>query len=337
MTTVNRQFTLAARPIGFPKHSDFKLVESPIPSPGEGEALIKMLWISVDPYMRGRMNAGTSYAPSVEIGGVMVGRTVGSVVESRHPDFSPGDLVTANAGWQEYSTERAKTLRKIDPGLAPISAHLGLLGAPGMTAYFGLLDICDPQSGETAVVSGAAGAVGSLAGQIAKIRGCRVVGTAGTDEKVRYVTEELGFDGAFNYKTVTDYEAKFAELCPSGIDVYFDNVGGALTDAVWMLTNLRARISVCGGISQYNLEKQEMGPRLLSLFNRRRLMMRGFIVSDYIRRWDEGVKQMAEWYRAGKIKIRDSVIEGFENTPEAFFGMLRGENIGKQLVKVAAS
>ncbi len=334
MTESNRRITLAARPVGYPKESDFKLVEAPVPQPGEGELLARTLYLSVDPYMRGRMNDVKSYAPPVQIGEVMVGGTVSRVSASNHPDFREGDIVEGRLGWQDYAVSDGRGLRKVDSSLAPISTALGVLGMPGMTAYFGLLDICRPQPGETVVVSGAAGAVGSLVGQIAKIQGCRAVGIAGGDDKVNYIVNELGFDAGFNYKTVTDYQAELAGLCPDGIDVYFDNVGGAITDAVFNLINVKARISICGQISQYNLEKPELGPRNLWALIRNQARVEGFLVFQFADRWEEGTRQMAEWIAAGKLNYREEIAEGLENTPSTFISMLKGSNTGKQLVKV---
>jgi NADPH-dependent curcumin reductase CurA len=336
MPPVNRQFVLASRPVGFPKESDFNLVESPIPAPQAGEILVRAHYLSVDPYMRGRMNDVKSYAKPVQIGEVMTGGVVGEVIESNHPGFNAGDFVTGQFGWQEFATSNGAGARKVDPNLAPISTALGVLGMPGLTAYFGLLDVCDPKPDETVLVSGAAGAVGTLVGQIAKIKGCRAIGIAGSDDKIKYLTDELGLDAAFNYKTDTDYFAKLRELCPNGIDCYFDNVGGEITDAALRLLNLHARVSICGQISQYNAERPEMGPRLLGLLIVSRSKIQGFLVSDYFARFDEGLRQMAEWLKAGKLKYHENVVEGFENMPRAFIGMLRGENTGKQLVKAAA-
>jgi NADPH:quinone reductase len=337
MSTMNRQILLAARPVGFPKDSDFNLVESPVPTPGDGQILVRSIYVSVDPYMRGRMNDVKSYAPPVQIGEVMGGGAVGKVVKSNNPKFKEGDIVQGMTfGWQDYAVSNGQGVRKIDPTLAPISTSLGVLGMPGLTAYFGLLEITNPQPGETVVVSGAAGAVGSLVGQIAKIKGCRAIGIAGADDKISYLTDELGFDGAFNYKTVSDYHAKLRELCPDGIDIYFDNVGGAITDAVFRLINTRARISICGQISQYNLEKPEMGPRIiLTMLLVRQARAEGFLVSQFVDRYPEGLRQMAQWLKEGKLKYKEDIEHGLENTPRAFMAMLNGRNLGKQLVKVA--
>ena len=335
MANMNRQITLAARPQGFPKESDFRLVSAPIGTPGEGECLVQVIYLSVDPYMRGRLRDVKSYAPPVEIGQVMVGRVVGRVLESRHEGYREGDVVFGDLGWQEYGVAEGQALVKIDPQAAPISTALGVLGMPGLTAYFGLLDICRPQSGETVVVSAAAGAVGSTVGQIAKIEGCRVVGIAGSDEKVGYVTQDLGFDAAFNYKVVDDYSAELQELCPDGIDVYFDNVGGQITDAVIPLLNVKARVAICGQISQYNLETPQMGPRLLWHLIVKRAKVEGFLVLDYAARREEGLHKLSEWVKSGKIKYRERIAEGIENAPRAFTEMLSGRNIGKQLVRVS--
>jgi NADPH-dependent curcumin reductase CurA len=333
MSAINRQFKLAARPVGMPKESDFSLVEAPMPVPGDGQVLLKTVYLSVDPYMRGRITGVKSYADPVNIGDVMVGGAVGRVVESKSPNFSVGDFATGQWGWREYAAVDARTLWKLDPKVAPVSTALGVLGMPGMTAYFGFLEICKPQPGETVVVSCAAGAVGSLVGQIAKIKGCRAIGIAGADPKVEWLTKDLGFDGAFNYKTTDNYLAKLKELCPSGIDCYFDNVGGAITDAVFPLMNVFGRMSICGQISQYNLEKPEPGPRLLGFVLVKQLKVEGFLVSRFQSRWAEGIAQMAGWLREGKLKYREEIVEGFENTARAFIGLLQGDNTGKMLVK----
>lgn len=335
MATVNRQITLAARPVGFPKVSDFHLGYSPVPSPSAGEVLVRSVYLSLDPYMRGRMNDADSYGRPVAIGEVMIGGAVAIVVESAHPEFRSGDAVEGMLGWQEYAVAQGHELRKIDPSLAPISTALGVLGMPGLTAFFGLLDICDPQPGETVVVSGAAGAVGMLVGQIAKVKGCRVVGVAGSDAKISWLLDELHFDAALNYKTAEDFDGKLKELCPDGIDVYFDNVGGAITDAVVRLLNAKARISVCGQISQYNLETPEVGPRWLLQLIVKQAKMQGFLVSGYAERFPEGFAQLAIWLKQGKLKYREEVVQGIEAAPQAFIGMLQGKNQGKQLVRLS--
>ncbi len=337
MATVNRQITLASRPVGLPKVSDFHLVYSPLPSPVAGEVLVRALYLSLDPYMRGRMNEGASYAQPVAIGEVMTGGAVAVVVESEDPQFRAGDAVEGMLGWQEYAVVPGSALKKLDPGLASISSVLGVLGMPGLTAYFGLLDICHPQSGETVVVSGAAGAVGMIAGQIAKLQGCRVVGVAGSDAKISWLLDELGFDAAVNYKAAGDFDLKLEELCPDGIDVYFDNVGGAITDAVVRRINAGARIAVCGQISQYNLEHPEMGPRWLSQLIVKQAKLQGFLVSGYAERFPEGCKQLAGWLQEGKLKYREDVAQGIEAAPQAFIGMLQGRNQGKQLVQLSVS
>jgi NADPH-dependent curcumin reductase CurA len=330
----NRKFTLAARPVGMPKPSDWKLEREPAAEPGPGELLVKSLYLSVDPYMRGRISGAKSYAAPVEIGGVMCGGVVGEVIQSNNPKFAVGDIVQGEFGWQEYPLSNGKGLRKIDPSIAPISTSLGILGMPGLTAYFGLLDIGQPKAGETVVVSGAAGAVGSIVGQIAKIKGCRAVGIAGSDDKVRYVVDDLGFDGAFNYKTTKNYMEKLKELCPKGIDVYFDNVGGEVTDAVIPLLNVKARLSICGQISQYNLEKPEVGPRWLWALIVKQARAEGFLVFQFDDKFQQAAVEMAGWIKQGKLKYQEDIVEGFENLPKAFIGMLTGDNTGKRLVKV---
>jgi NADPH:quinone reductase len=336
LPTVNRQFTLAARPVGMPKESDFRLVEAPIPTLTSGQILLRTLFLSVDPYMRGRMTGIRTYADPVDIGQLMVGGTVGTVVESTNPQFRAGDFVVGYWGWQEYAVSDGKGLQKLDASHAPVSTALGVLGMPGMTAYFGFLDICQPKPGETVVVSGAAGAVGSLVGQIAKIKGCRAVGIAGTDQKVSWLTGELGFDAAFNYKSTENYVAKLKELCPGGVDCYFDNVGGAVTDAVLPVLNVRSRISICGQISQYNATKPEPGMRPYIYLLSKQSRAEGFIITQFMNRFPEGVAQMAQWLRERKLKHREQIVEGFENAPRALIGVLQGDNTGKMLVKLTA-
>jgi NADPH-dependent curcumin reductase CurA len=311
------------------------LVEAPVLQPNAGEMLIKSLYISVDPYMRGRMNDAKSYAAPVEIGGVMVGGAVGEVIVSNHPHFAVGDIVQGEFGWQQYTISNGKGVRKVDPSIAPVSTAIGVLGMPGLTAYFGLLDIGKPRPGETVVVSGAAGAVGGIVGQIAKLKGCRVIGIAGSDAKVRYLVDELGFDGAFNYKTTKNYLEKLQELCPRGVDVYFDNVGGTITDAVIPLLNTHARVSVCGQISQYNVEKPETGPRWLWALIVKQARVEGFLVFQFFDRFGPAVAEMARWIKEGKLKYKEDLVEGFDRLPQAFIGMLQGNNTGKRLVKVS--
>ena len=334
MSSVNRQFVLASRPTGIPEESNFNLIKTPIPALKDGEFLARAMYISVDPYMRGRISQAKSYAAGVEIGGVMVAGGVARVVESKNPNFAVGDIVDPYMGWQEYVVSNGRGLRKLNPAIAPVSTALGVLGTTGLTAYFGLLDICNPKAGETVVVSGAAGAVGSIVGQIAKLKGCKTVGIAGGDDKVEWILKDCGYDAAFNYKTTANYGAKLKELCPNGIDIYFDNVGGTITDAVFMQINTAARLSICGQISQYNNAKPEMGPRLLGMLIVARAKVQGFLVTDYMPRFVEGLTEMSSWLRDGKLKYREDIVDGFENLPKAFIGLFHGENTGKRIVKV---
>ena len=329
---MNTQILFARRPEGPPTEDNFEIVQTPVPEVGEGEVLRRALYLSVDPYMRGRMSTQKSYAEGAKLGEPMVGQTVAEVVASKNPRFQPGDIVLTFDGWQAYGISDGKGLRKIDPSMAPVSWSLGVLGMVGLTAYVALLDIGKPKEGETVVVSAAAGAVGSLAGQIAKIKGCRAVGTAGSDEKCAYVTGELGFDACINYKTA-DLNAALKEACPNGVDVYFDNVGGAVLEAVLRRINLHARIPLVGLISQYNDKKPAPGPNLASLIVNRALIQ-GMLVFDHTDRTPDFLRDMAQWLREGKIKYREDVVEGLENTPRAFVGLFKGENIGKRIVKV---
>ena len=335
LPTVNRQFLLAARPEGLPKESDFQLVEAPLGPLADRQLLLRTLFLSVDPYMRSRISGIRTYAAPVQLGQIMVGGTVGQVVQSASPHWQKGDIVEGYWGWQEFSVSDGSRLRKLDPSLAPISTALGVLGMPGIAAYFGLLEICKPRVNETVVVSGAAGAVGSLVGQIAKISGCRAVGIAGSDEKVAWLVGEIGFDGAFNYKTTANYVTELKSLCPDGIDCYFDNVGGAVTDAIFPVLNPRGRIAVCGQISQYNLAKPDPSFRIFSYLLTKQARAEGFIVYQFAERNPEGIAQMAKWMQEGKLKYREKIVDGFENTPRAFIGLFHGENTGKMLVKVA--
>ncbi|MEO8594321.1 MAG: NADP-dependent oxidoreductase [Candidatus Solibacter sp.] len=331
----NRQITLAARPIGLPKESDFALVETEMPHPNGGEVLVQTVFLSVDPYVRGRLTGITTYARGLDLGEVIIGGVVGRVVESSDPRLAVGDTVEGMLGWQEYAVASAKRLRKIDPADAPISTALYVLGMPGLTAYFGLLDICRPQPAETVLISGAAGAVGSIVGQIARIKRCRAIGIAGSDEKVRSLVEEFHFDGAFNHRATEDYDAKIRELCPNGVDVYFDNVGGVITDAVMRRIATRARVAVCGQSSQYNSVEPETGPRWLGQLVVRQAKVEGFLVNQFADRFDTALAQLSNWLKEGRIRYREDVIDGLENAPRAFIRMLKGESTGKQLVKVS--
>jgi NADPH-dependent curcumin reductase len=329
---VSRQVVLRSRPVGMPKPTDFDLVETPLASPNDGEVLCRTVYLSLDPYMRGRISGARSYAASVEPGQVIVGGTVGEVMESRHPGLAKGDLVLGYDGWQSHAIAQGGGLRKLDPKQAPVSTALGVLGMPGMTAYVGLLDIGQPKPGETVVVSAASGAVGSAVGQIAKIKGCRAVGVAGSPDKCEYVVRELGFDSCVNYKT-GNLVAALKEACPNGIDVYFENVGGDVLRAVMTMLNQNARIPLCGLISEYNATEIGPGPNLRPLlFNR--ALIKGFIVSDHMVRLGDFLKDCGGWLRDGRLKYREDVVVGLEKAPEAFIGLLQGKNFGKLLVRV---
>lgn len=337
---LNRQITLASRPVGAPTAANFALLESPMPEPAEGELLLRNLYLSLDPYMRGRMSDAESYAAPVPIGGVMVGATVARVVASRHPRWREGELVLAYAGWQDYALSDGTGLHRLDPAMGPPSLALGVLGMPGFTAYMGLLDIGQPQPGETVVVAAASGAVGSVVGQIARLKGCRAVGVAGGNEKCRYVTDELGFDACVDHRS-EDFPQQLEVACQQGIDVYFENVGGAVFDAVLPLLNTRARIPLCGLIAHYNDTALPAGPDRLPLLTRtlltKRIRMQGFIISeDYGPRFGEFLAAMGPWVRDGRIKYREDIVEGLENAPQAFIGMLRGGNFGKLVVRIAS-
>jgi NADPH-dependent curcumin reductase CurA len=339
---LNRQIILASRPKGAPQLDNFRLVETAIPKLNDGEVLLQTLFLSLDPYMRGRMSASKSYAQPVEIGGVMEGGTVSRVVQSRHPAFAVGEIVQGYTGWQSHSvsdgTARGMPLQKIDPAAAPISTALGVLGMPGMTAYTGLLNIGQPKSGETLVVAAASGPVGSLVGQIGKLRGCHVVGVAGGADKVRYLKDALGFDAALDHKA-PDFAAQLAAACPRGIDIYFENVGGHVWEAVFPLLNDFARVPVCGLIAHYNDDGAAPGPDRLPMTMRavlsKRLNLRGFIVHDFAAQAEDFRRDVASWLNAGQIKYREDIVHGLEKAPEAFIGLLQGRNFGKLVVKVA--
>lgn len=334
MNLVNHQYRLAARPVGVPKREDWTYQEEPVREPGDGEVLIKTLYLSLDPAMRGWMNEGKSYIPPVGIGEVMRAGGVGRVIASNSPTFAVGDFVYGTLGIQEYLTSNGKGLTKVDPKLAPLPVYLGTLGMPGMTAYFGLLEVGQPKQGETVVVSGAAGAVGTVVGQIAKIKGCRVVGIAGGADKCRYIRDELGFDAAIDYKH-EDVKESLRNHCPKGIDVYFDNVGGEILDAALTRITRGARIVICGAISQYNNTGPVKGPaNYLSLLVNR-ASMKGMVVFDYADRYAEAGREMAGWMAAGKLKSREEIVKGLETFPETLLKLFKGENTGKLVLQVA--
>ncbi len=337
METRNRRVVLAARPRGEPKETDFRLETAAVPSVAEGQVLLRTLYLSLDPYMRGRMNATRSYAAPVEIGQVMEGGTVCEVVESRTAGLRPGEIVLAHTGWQEYATADAAGLRKIDPSLAPVSTALGVLGMPGMTAYTGLLNIGQPREGETVVVSAAAGAVGSVAGQIAKIMGCRAVGIAGGQRKCDYVRNELGFDACVDYRSER-FSRDLRVACPNGVDVYFENVGGQVFETVMPFMNLFGRVPVCGLIAHYNATEPPPGPNrvpaVMSAILTRRLTFRGFIVRDFASQEPDFLRDMAAWVREGRVKYREDIVDGLDNAVRAFQGLFHGRNFGKLLVRV---
>jgi len=337
-TGINRQLRLASRPVGDIKESDFDYREEPIPNPKEGEVLVRSIYLSLDPSNRIWMSDMEQYMPPVEIGEVMRGVIIGVVEESKNQNFKQGDLVSGVLGWQDYAIAEGNSgfslTRLPDPLPCPLTAFIGPLGFTGGTAYFGLLDIGQPKVGETVVVSAAAGAVGSIVGQIAKIKGCRVVGITGSDEKCRWLVEELGFDAAINYKTV-DLESAIAQACPNGIDVYFDNVGGSILDAVLTNINLHARIPLCGLISTYNATEPVPGPYNYSNILMKRVRVQGFIILDYIPRWSEAISDLGQWLNQGKIKHALEVIEGLENAPKAILKLFDGNKKGKLVVKVS--
>jgi NADPH-dependent curcumin reductase CurA len=334
MSLINHQFRLAARPVGLPKRTDWNYTEEPVRDPGPGEVLVKMLYISLDPAMRGWMNDARSYIEPVQIGAVMRAGTIGRVIASQNPGFAVGDHVMGALGVQEYAISDGKGLNKIDPRLAPLPVYLSVFGLTGLTAYFGLLDVGQIKAGDTVVISGAAGAVGIIAGQIAKIKGCHVVGIAGGPEKCAFAVKEIGYDACIDYKQ-GDIRAALREHCPKGVNVYFDNVGGEILDAVLGHLARGARVVICGAISQYNSTTGMRGPAnyLSLLVNSAR--MEGFVVFNFAARYGEGTKAMAEWMAAGKLKSREDIVEGFSTFPETLLKLFRGENLGKLMIKVA--
>ncbi|WP_102028599.1 NADP-dependent oxidoreductase [Salirhabdus sp. Marseille-P4669] len=333
----NEQIILKSYPQGMPTDENFEFRTVSVPDLQDEQVLVRTIYLSVDPYMRGRMSTAKSYVPPYQLNEVLKGYIVGEVVESKSDRLLVGDKVTGELGWQRYNAIDAKYVRKVDSTFAPLSSYLSVLGLTGLTAYFGLLDIGQPKEGETVVVSGAAGAVGMVVGQIAKIKGARVVGIAGSSSKIKYLEEELGFDATVNYKEVDNVRRALKEACPSGIDVYFDNVGGPISDAAISLLNDYARIPVCGAISAYNITslKDDFGPRVQPTLIKTRALMKGFIVSDYASKFKQAASDLGKWLAEGKIKYQETVVEGFENVPNAFLGLFKGQNIGKQLVKVS--
>ena len=330
--SIDRQIVLTSYPVGAPTERNFNLVETAIPEPGDGEVLNRTIYLSLDPYMRGRMSQRESYAASAELGKVMMGSTVSQVVKSHHPQFAAGDFVVGYDGWQTHAIAKGETLRKLDPQQLPLSYALGITGMPGMTAYFALLDIGKPQPGETVVVSAASGAVGAIVGQIAKLKGCRAVGIAGSDAKCDYVIQELGFDACINRRT-QDLDSALKTACPDGIDIYVDHTAGEILEAVLQQINLRARIPLVGLISQYNAETLPPGPNLMPILTKRSLIQ-GFLVGDYLARRSEFLNDMSQWIQAGKFKYKEDVVVGLENAPQAFIGLLQGQNFGKLIVRV---
>ena len=329
----NVQVLLASRPQGWVKESDFSIVRTPVPTPGAGQFLVQIHWLSLDPYMRGRMNEGKSYAKAQELGEVMTGGTVGKVIESNHKRFKAGDYVVGALGWQQYAITDGEGLTRVDPNLVPLSCYVGVVGMPGATAWIGLLEHCQPKAGETVVVSAATGAVGSVVGQLAKMQGCRAVGIAGGERKCEYAVRELGFDACVDYKGGKLYEALKA-ACPDGIDCYFENVGGEVMDTVFRQLNAFSRVALCGMISDYNAT-EPYGAKMMRALLVNRVKLQGFIVSDRMDLYGRALQQLGRLVAQGKLRYHETVAEGLENAPRAFIGMLRGENLGKQLVKVA--
>jgi len=338
VTEQNLQIVLASRPVGRPSPDSFERVRTPVPTPAEGQVLLKIRYLSLDPYMRGRMSAAKSYAAPVELGQVMEGGTVGEVIESRHPDYAAGDFVLSHSGWQTYAVADAASLRKLDPQDAPVTTALGVLGMPGFTAYAGLLTIGQPKPGETVVVAAASGPVGATVGQIARIKGARAVGIAGGAEKCALVREEFGFDAVIDHRS-PNFADELRAACPEGIDVYFENVGGHVWSAVFPLLNTFARIPVCGLVAQYNSTGPFEGPDRLPVLMRdvlsKSLTVRGFIQREFSAQRPAFYRDMAGWIAEGRVKYKEDIVEGLENAPEALIGLLEGKNFGKLIVQVS--
>ena len=328
-----KQIVLASRPKGSPTLDNFRLETVDVAQIKDGEVLLEGIYYSVDPYMRGRMNDTKSYTPPFDIDQPIQGGVIAKVLESKSDKLKTGDIVLGMLPWKEKDIASEKNLKKIDTSVAPVSYYLGVLGMTGLTAYFGLMNICKPKSGETVVISGAAGAVGVVVGQIAKIQGCRVIGIAGSDEKTESLKTEFGFDDSINYKTTKDMKKAIAVLCPKGVDIYFDNVGGEISDAVIANINFNARIALCGQIALYNSTEIPVGPRLQPMLLTRSVLMQGFIVSNFQNEFPEGFKHLAEWVKDGKIKFTETIENGFDQLPKALLGLFKGENRGKMIVK----
>ena len=334
MSQINKQVIMKTRPVGMPVLENFEIKESPVPEIRHGEVLVQILWLSLDPYMRGRMSTAKSYAASLNEGDVIVGGAVGRVLETKSPEYNKDDIVEGfTLGWQEYAIANPSSIRKVDPSLAPIQTAVGVLGMPGMTAFFGLLHVGKPIAGDTVVVSAASGAVGQLVGQIAKIGGCKVVGIAGGKEKCSFLINTLNFDEAIDYKN-ENIDKKLKEYCPDGVNVYFDNVGGKITDAVINQLANYARVAVCGVISQYNLTEPESGLRTHRSMLTNQATTEGFLVFQFAQKYHIGMKRIAKWIQEGKIKYKEDVVVGLENAPSAFIGLMNGKNFGKLLIKV---
>ncbi|MFC7074479.1 NADP-dependent oxidoreductase [Halovenus rubra] len=335
MRETNREWVFAERPDGEPGMDSFALEERSVPEPNHGEVLVRVRYLSVDPYMRGRMRDTESYAEPWDVGESMSGAVVGEVIDSKSERYETGDIVTGEGAWADYVVLGADSVAPVDPTIADLPAYLGALGMPGRTAYFGLLEVGTPKPGETVAVSGAAGAVGSVVGQIAKLNGCRVVGFAGSDKKVNWLTDDLGFDAAINYKDTDDYRVALEDAAPDGVDVYFDNVGGPISDAVFTKLNLDARVAVCGQIAHYNDESVPTGPRKLPQLIATRAKVEGLLVGDFANRFEEASTQLATWVASGDLSHRETIVEGLDNAPDAFLGLFSGDNIGKQVVRVS--
>jgi NADPH-dependent curcumin reductase CurA len=328
----NNKLILKSRPVGMPKSSDFKFVKEPMPQHGIGEILLKTVYVSVDPYLRGKMS-GTK-TPHFELNEPISSKIIAEVIKSNNENFSKGDFVSGYLNWKEYQISNGTGIQKVNAETAPLSTYLGVLGVTGLSAYFALLDIGKPKPGETLVVSAAAGAVGSIAGQIGKIMGCRVVGIVGTDEKAELIKTKFGFDAAINYKTSLDIKTAIAKICPGGVDIYFDNVGGVISDGVIANINKYGRIPVCGSISNYNDTDEQTSPSLLPIIVYKFLSIKGFLIADWAERFPEGIAQLATWLKDDKLKYSETIVKGFNKLPEAFIGILQGKNIGKMIVEI---